>query len=106
MQGLIEALRIGRGGGLSAAEVIDRCLDKTALATIATLKGDTVLTRNFTDTQFSLDALAKDARLMIETASEPLPALTAALAAFLTAQREGHGEDDFSVIAADDIAAG
>jgi 3-hydroxyisobutyrate dehydrogenase len=106
MQGLIEALRIGRGGGLSAAEVIDRCLDKTALATIATLKGDTVLAGNFTDTQFSVDALAKDAGLMIETASEPLPALTAALAAFLTAQREGHGEDDFSVIAADDVATG
>jgi 3-hydroxyisobutyrate dehydrogenase len=81
-------------------------VNKTALATIATLKGDTVLAGDFTDTQFSVDALAKDARLMIETASVPLPALTAALAAFLTAQREGHGEDDFSVIAADETAAG
>jgi 3-hydroxyisobutyrate dehydrogenase len=102
MQGLIEALRIGRGGGLSAAEVIARCLDKTALATIATLKGDTLLKGTFTDTQFSVDALAKDARLMIATATEPLPALTAALNAFLTVQREGHGDDDFSVIGAAD----
>jgi 3-hydroxyisobutyrate dehydrogenase len=104
MQGLIEALRIGRGGGLTAAEVIERCKDKTMLATIATMKGATLLEGSYDDTQFSVDALAKDARLMIETAAEPLPALTAALDAFVTAQRENHGEDDFSVIAAGDIA--
>lgn len=105
MQGLIEALRIGRGGGLTVAEVIERCKDKTMLAAIATMKGDTLLKRSYDDTQFSVDALAKDARLMIETAVEPLPALTAALDAFVTAQRENHGEDDFSVIAASDITA-
>jgi 3-hydroxyisobutyrate dehydrogenase len=102
MQGLIEALRIGRSGGLSAAEVIERLQDKTTLAMIASLKGPTVLNGSYADTQFSLDALAKDARLMIETATEPLPALTAALEAFVTAQRQGRGEDDFSVIAAGD----
>ncbi len=100
MQGLIEALRIGHGGGLTAAEVIERCKDKTALATIATIKGDTLFSGDYSDTQFSVNALAKDARLMIETAVDPLPALTAALSAFLTAQRDGHGEEDFSVIAA------
>jgi 3-hydroxyisobutyrate dehydrogenase len=106
MQGLVEALRIGRGGGLTAAEVIERCLDKTALAVIATLKGDTLLTGNYSDTQFSVNALAKDVGLMIGTADTPLPALTAALEAFVTAQREGHGEEDFSVVAAQDTGAG
>jgi 3-hydroxyisobutyrate dehydrogenase len=102
IQGLVEALRIGRAGGLTAAQVIERTRDKTALAVIATLKGDTLLNGNYADTQFSLDALAKDARLMIDAAAEPLPALTAALSAFLDAQREGHGDEDFSVIAAGD----
>jgi 3-hydroxyisobutyrate dehydrogenase len=70
------------------------------------MKGDTLLNGSYADTQFSVDALAKDARLMIETATETLPALTAALDAFVTAQREGRGEDDFSVIAAGDTSAG
>lgn len=102
MQGLVEALRIGHGGGLTTAEVIERCLDKTALSVMATLKGDTLLTGSYANAQFSVDALAKDAGLMIETATTPLPAVTAALAAFVAAQRDGHGEDDFSVIAAED----
>ena len=103
IQGLTEALRVGHGGGLTPQEVIERCRDNTALMVIANAKGDTVLNGRFDDTQFSVDALAKDARLMIETSAAPLPALTAALDAFTIAQRDGHGEEDFSVVTAGEL---
>jgi 3-hydroxyisobutyrate dehydrogenase len=103
IQGIVEALRVGRGGGLTPSQVIERCLDKTALQTMAQMKGEVLLGGKFEDTQFSVDALAKDARLMVTTADGPLPALTAALDAFLVAQRQGLGDQDFAVVAARDV---
>lgn len=99
MQGVSEAIRLGAGGGLSVEEVLEQLADKTPLATIAGLKGDLVRSGEYGEAQFSASALAKDAGLMVSTATGPLPALTAAYAALETAKAAGHGEDDFAVIA-------
>ncbi|HEV7566584.1 MAG TPA: NAD(P)-dependent oxidoreductase [Microbacteriaceae bacterium] len=102
MQGLVEALRLGHSGGMTTDEVLTTLLDKTTLATIATFKGDVIRNGSFDETQFSANLLNKDARLMIHTSTDPLPALTAAFNSLENARRSGHGEHDFSVIAAVD----
>jgi 3-hydroxyisobutyrate dehydrogenase len=99
MQGLTEALSLGHGGGLTTEQVLTQLLDKTPLQTIAILKGDAVRSGTFTDTQFSANALAKDAGLMLRTAEGPLPSLSVAYEALAEAQAVGLGENDFSVIA-------
>jgi 3-hydroxyisobutyrate dehydrogenase len=101
MQAFVEALRLGHSGGLSTEEVLG-ALDGTALAAIRAVKGDVVLDERFADTQFSASLLHKDARLMLRTSRTPLPAVTAVFASLEEAIRAGRGEDDFSVIAADD----
>ena len=97
-QGLVEALRLGAGGGLDSEEVLT-VLDKTALGTIAGMKGRTILDGTFDDTQFSAALLAKDVRLMLETSDEALPAASIALEALQRAIDRGDGEKDFAVIA-------
>lgn len=99
MQALTEALSLGEAGGLTADEVFEQLLEKTALQPIATMKGDVVRAGDFDDAQFSANALAKDVRLMIHTAAMPLPALTAAYVALEAAKADGLGESDFAVIA-------
>ncbi len=96
-QGLVEALRFGHAGGLTTGEVL-AALDKTMLAGIKDLKGEVVQSGAFGDTQFSAKLLCKDARLMLHTCRDPLPALTTAFEALTGAARAGRGEDDFSVI--------
>lgn len=98
MQGLVEALDLGQDSGLDRDEVL-ATLAGTGLGTIAGMKGDTVRTGSFGDTQFSTDLLVKDIGLMLASSDHPLPALTAAYVALAQAQEAGHGEDDFSVIA-------
>ncbi len=101
MQAFVEALRLGHAGGLSTEEVIT-ALDRTTLSVIKDLKGETVLNERFADTQFSANLLHKDTRLMLRTSLTPLPAVTAVFASLEDAIRSGRGEDDFSVMAADD----
>ena len=101
-QGLVEAVRLGTSGGLDLDQVLTT-LKGTGLGFIAGMKGNNLRTGRFDDTQFSAALLLKDARLMLQTTSLPLPALTAAAEALLAAERSGHGEDDFSVIARYDI---
>jgi 3-hydroxyisobutyrate dehydrogenase len=101
MQGFVEALRLGRSGGLTTDEVI-QALDKTPLSAVKDLKGENVRTGSHDDTQFSTNLLAKDARLMVHTSDLPLPALTAGFQSLTDAIRAGRGEADFSVIAAGD----
>lgn len=100
MEGVAEALLVGRGGGLSTDEVLTQLADKTPLAAITGLKDDYLRSGEYGDAQFSANALAKDAGLMVATAGAPLPALTAAYVALERAKAAGHGESDFSVIAA------
>lgn len=97
-QGLVEAVRLGTSGGLDLEQVLTT-LKGTGLGLIAGMKGDNLRSGEFGNTQFSADLLLKDAGLMLGTSTLPLPALTAAAQALLEAQRAGHGDDDFSVIA-------
>lgn len=101
MQAFVEALRLGHSGGLSTEEVLG-ALDGTALAPIRAAKGEMVLDERFADTQFSAHLLHKDTGLILRTSRAPLPATTAVFSSLEEAIRAGRGEDDFSVIAADD----
>ncbi|WP_104168536.1 NAD(P)-dependent oxidoreductase [Arthrobacter sp. SX1312] len=98
LQGLVEALRLGRTNGLDAAAVLD-LLQGTGLGVIAGMKGPVITGGTFGDTQFSADLLAKDARLMLRSSTDPLPAVTALLQSLTDAQRAGAGDDDIAVIA-------
>jgi len=101
MQGFVEALRLGHSGGLSTEQVVT-ALDKSMLSAIKDLKGASVRSADFSDTQFSASLLAKDTNLMVHTSRHPLPALTAAYESLENAARSGHGADDFAVMAAAD----
>ena len=103
-QGLREALALGEATGTSAEETLDM-LGGTGLAFIAGMKGPFVRgERTPEGGDFTVDAIAKDARLMIDTADgttrpgADLPALRAALASLDAAIAAGHGDDDFSSI--------
>lgn len=98
LQGLVEALRLGKANGLDAAAVLD-LLKGTGLGVIAGMKGPVITGGTFGDTQFSADLLAKDARLMLRSTPDPLPAVTAVLQSLTEAQRAGEGDDDIAVIA-------
>ncbi len=101
MQALIEAVKIGQAGGLTQAEAISLVkLPKTPLSVIGGMKADLIASRDYSDTQFSTNLLAKDADLMLSVAKgQALPALTAAFASLEHARRAGHGEDDFASMA-------
>ena len=101
MQGFVEALRLGHSSELTTDQVT-QVLDMTVLSAIKGAKGENVRSGEFSETQFSAAALAKDTRLMVHTSQHPLPALTAVFQSLEAAIRAGRGEDDFSVIAADD----
>ena len=103
-QGLREALALGAAAGVDEAETLDM-LGSTGLAFIAGMKGPFVRGERPTEGgDFTAAAIAKDARLMIDTVgagSRPgsdLPALRGALASLDAEIAAGHGEDDFSTI--------
>lgn len=97
MQGLTEALRLGRAGGLDL-ETVFACLDRTPFAPIVAVKGEMVRAGGFDDTQFSANALGKDLGLMLSFSGD-LPAVASMLASLQEAQAAGLGESDFSVVA-------
>jgi 3-hydroxyisobutyrate dehydrogenase len=100
MQGLAEALRLGAGAGMDTGQVLAVTgLAKTPLSAITGQKGDTIRQGNYADTQFSVDLLLKDIRLMVRTADGPVPALTSAYASLEAAREAGNGAADFSIIA-------
>ena len=99
LQGLVEALRLGRAGGLTTDEVLDQVQDKTMLQAIAGMKGDLIRGGDFSEAQFSVNALAKDLGLMRQTATDPLPATLAAAASLLAQIEQGYGEDDIAAMA-------
>lgn len=99
IQALSEALSLGAAGGPTPDEVLAQLLEKSALQPMATMKGDVIRSGDYDTAQFSVNALAKDAALMVRTAREPLPALTAAYAALEAAKAQGLGESDFAVVA-------
>src|SRR5699024_6222081 len=109
-----EALALGEATGTSAEETLDM-LGGTGLAFIAGMKGPFVRGERTTEGgDFTANAIAKDARLMIDTVAgttgdaasddagprpgADLPALRGALASLEAEIAAGHGEDDFSTI--------
>lgn len=98
-QGLREALALGSALGVSDDEVLTM-LGSTGLAFIATMKAPFVRGERDTATaDFTVDAIAKDARLMLDSApGTELPALRAALQSLAEQQSAGHGSSDFSAI--------
>ncbi|HEY2556124.1 MAG TPA: NAD(P)-dependent oxidoreductase, partial [Diaminobutyricibacter sp.] len=98
MEGLVEALRLGHSNHLNTDEVLST-LALSTLAPLAAGKGDTIRQRAFDDTQFSVDLLLKDTRLMIASSRSPLPAVSVVHEALEDASRDGRGEKDIAVIA-------
>ncbi len=97
-QGLREALDLGEACGVAPSETLDM-LGATGLAFIAGMKAPFVRgERDTADGDFTVDAIAKDARLMLSTAPEDLPAVRAALGSLEAEQDAGRGNDDFSSI--------
>lgn len=99
MQALTESIRVGASVGMSAQDVMD-LLVKTPLAGIAAAKGQTVAAGDYADAQFTVDALAKDLGLVLDTAA-PLPVAATTRERLVAAQQAGLGDSDFSVIAAE-----
>lgn len=95
-QGLLEALYLGEAEGLDAPEILPM-LDYTGLAFIKNMKAPFILgERETTPGDFTVDAIAKNAQLMIDTASAELGAARAALGSLQGEQDTGRGDHDFS----------
>lgn len=107
-QGLREALTFGAAVGVSDEEVLGM-LDSTGLAFIAGMKSPFVRgERDAAQGDFTVDAIAKDARLMLAAIKHPeggssgpgsdLPAVRAALSSLEGQQDADRGSYDFSAI--------
>ena len=96
VQGVTEALHLGAAEGVAEAEVLDM-LDWTGLEFMKNMKTPFILgERSTSPGDFTVDAIAKDAGLMLDTAEEELPGVAAALASLRAQQEAGRGEHDFS----------
>ena len=99
LEGFREALDLGVAQGLDESEVISM-LGSTGLEFIANMKGPFVLgERSVEPGDFSVDAIAKDARLMLDAAGKDLPAVSAALSSLEAQQDAGRGDKDLSAVA-------
>lgn len=101
IEGLREALRLGTSNGIRPEEVLDM-LDGTALAFVAKGRGAFVRgERDASQADFTVDAIAKDTRLMLASSQQDLPAVRAALLSLEAEQQAGRGSYDFTQIALD-----
>src|SRR5699024_9942815 len=97
-QGVIEALALGEAEGLGEEETL-KMLDITGLAFIKNMKAPFILgERETAPGDFTVDALCKDSKPMVDTAKQDLPAVQAAIKNFDHQQDLGHGDEDFSSI--------
>lgn len=109
-QGLREALTLGAATETPAEDVL-RMLKSTGLEFIVNMKTPFVLGERDTEGgDFTVNAIAKDARLMLDTVgaapaqamelapADDLPGIRAALASLEDHQGKGRGEHDFSAI--------
>lgn len=97
-QGVLEALNLGESEGLAQEEVL-KMLDITGLAFMKNMKAPFILgERDTAPGDFTVDALCKDSKLMVDTAGQELPAVQAAIKNFERQQELGHGDEDFSSI--------
>ncbi len=98
MEGVVEALRLGHSNDLSTEDVLS-ALTLSTLAPLVAIKGETIRNRSFDDTQFSVDLLLKDTRLMLASSRSPLPAVSTVHDALEDASVDGRGEKDIAVLA-------
>lgn len=97
-QGFKEALLFGESQGLSADEVSEM-LGSTGLEFIRNMKRPFVTgERETAPGDFTVEALAKDARLILDTSPVPLPAVSAALGSLDIQEAHHRGGHDFSSI--------
>lgn len=97
-QGYKEALLFGESQGIGAEETSEM-LDSTGLAFIKDMKEAFVLGERDTDPgDFTVDAIAKDAGLILESADSALPTIHAALKSLKKQQAKDRGDHDFSAI--------
>ena len=93
-----EALYLGESQGLSPEQVVDM-LGSTGLEFIVNMKSPFLLgERSTSPGDFTADAIAKDARLMLASSDKDLPAVSAALASLEAQQDAGRGDEDFSTV--------
>lgn len=98
IEGFKEALVLGESQGLTEEQVVDM-LGSTGLEFIVNMKSPFLLgERSTSPGDFTADAIAKDARLMLASADKDLPAVSAALASLEAQQDAGHGDEDFSIV--------
>ena len=98
IEGFKEALVLGESQGLSEEQVVDM-LGSTGLEFIVNMKSPFLLgERSTSPGDFTADAIAKDARLMLSSADQDLPAVAAALASLEQQQDAGRGDEDFSTV--------
>lgn len=98
IEGFKEALLLGQSQGLSEEQVVDM-LGSTGLEFIVNMKAPFLLgERDTAPGDFSVDAIAKDARLMLATAGRELPAVAVALGSLEAQQHAGRGDEDFSSV--------
>ncbi|MDN6136587.1 NAD(P)-dependent oxidoreductase [Corynebacterium sp.] len=97
-QGVLEALALGEAEGLGEEETL-KMLDITGLAFMKNMKAPFILgERETAPGDFTVDALCKDSKLMVDSAKQELPAVQAAIKNFERQQELGHGDEDFSSI--------
>ena len=98
IEGFKEALLLGQSQGLNEEQVVDM-LGSTGLEFIVNMKKSFLLgERSVAPGDFTADAIAKDARLMLASAETDLPAVAAALASLEAQQEAGRGDEDFSTV--------
>lgn len=98
LEGFREALDLGLSQGLSESEVVSM-LGSTGLEFIVNMKAPFLLgERSVSPGDFSVDAIAKDARLMLDAADTDLPAVAAALRSLEAQQAADNGDKDLSSV--------
>jgi 3-hydroxyisobutyrate dehydrogenase len=85
-------------------ETVLSMLAGTGLGFIAGMKGPMIAARDFDDTQFSVDLLAKDARLVLASTGASMPAVSATLETLDVARAAGRGDSDISVVVEPELA--
>lgn len=100
LEGLCEALVVGKKGGLDVARVLEVVAASGFASPYYAFKGQAIRERNF-DPQFALELLVKDQSLMLAEAHDqktPLPGLAAIREVFQAARAQGHGREDIAAV--------
>jgi 3-hydroxyisobutyrate dehydrogenase-like beta-hydroxyacid dehydrogenase len=100
LEGLCEAMVVGRKGGLSIETMLEVVMASGFASPYFAFKGGAVSRRDF-DTHFSIDLLVKDQGLMLSEAHAlraPMPGLAAVREVFQAARARGFGTEDIAAV--------